>query len=105
MLGTLIDLIIENGFTLAKARSRRYSAQAITDPDYADDIAVLTNSPTQAESVRGGRWHSPPWERRQEFLCFNQRGDISTENHVSLKLVVKFSEAASHLPKITSIRD
>ena len=37
VLRTSIDLTKENSFTLAKARSRRYSAQPITDADYADN--------------------------------------------------------------------
>ena len=40
-----------NCFTLKKARSRRYPAQYITDVDYANDIALLANTPTQAESL------------------------------------------------------
>ena len=35
-----IDLMKENGFKLAKERSRRYPAQTIMDTDYADDIAL-----------------------------------------------------------------
>ena len=38
-LRTSIDLMKENGFTLEKARSRRYSAQTITNADFADDRA------------------------------------------------------------------
>ena len=41
----------ENGFTLEKARSRRYLTQTIMDADYADDIVLLANTPTQAESL------------------------------------------------------
>ena len=40
--------IIENGFELAKKRSRRYPAKII---DYADDIAILVNTPNQAETL------------------------------------------------------
>ena len=40
----------ENGFTLNKARSRRYPAENIKEADYMDDIALLTNTPTQAKS-------------------------------------------------------
>ena len=40
----------ENGFTLAKTRSRRYPAQTITYVDYTDDISILANIPIQAES-------------------------------------------------------
>ena len=36
---------------LKKARSRRYPAKTITDPDYADDLALLPNTPVQAESL------------------------------------------------------
>ena len=41
----------ENGIKLTKERSRRYTAQTITDVDYADDIALLANTPAQAESL------------------------------------------------------
>ena len=44
VLRTSIDLIKENGFTLVKARSKRYPAQRITDKDCADDIAPLANT-------------------------------------------------------------
>ena len=38
----------DNDFKLTKERSRRYPAHTITDADYADDIALLANTPTQA---------------------------------------------------------
>ena len=41
----------ENGFTLKKARNRQYLTETIMDTDYADDIALLANSPTQAKSL------------------------------------------------------
>ena len=46
-----IHLIKYNDFKLAKERSRRYTAQTITDENYADDIAILVNTPTQAETM------------------------------------------------------
>ena len=45
LLRTSIDLMKENGFKLAKERSRRYPAKTIMDTDYADDIAPLANLP------------------------------------------------------------
>ena len=36
-----IDIMKVNGFKLTKERSWRYSAQTITDADYADDIAPV----------------------------------------------------------------
>ena len=91
MLRTSIDLTKENGFKLAKERSRRYSAQTITDAGYVDDIAFLANTPTQADTLL----HS--LERaaasidlnvnadKTKYMCFNQRGHISTLNGSSLK--------------------
>ena len=57
MLRTFIDLMKENGFKRAKERSRRYSAQTITDADYGDDMALLANLPAQAEFLL----HSLEW--------------------------------------------
>ena len=51
VLRTSIDKIKENGFELTKRRSRRYPATTITDADYADDIAILANTPDQAETL------------------------------------------------------
>ena len=49
VLRSSIDKIRENGFELTKKRSRRYPTKTITDADYADDIAILANTPNQAE--------------------------------------------------------
>ena len=50
VLQTSVDLMKENGFTLAKER-RRYPARTIPGADYADDIALLANTPAQAQSL------------------------------------------------------
>ena len=57
----------DNGFKLVKKRSRRYAAQAITDADYADDIALLENTPAQAETLL----HSLEWATSGIGLHFN----------------------------------
>ena len=87
----------DNGFKLEKERSRRYPAQTITDVDYTDDIALQANTPGRAEA----RLHSLEWAtgdiglhvnaNKTEYMSFNQRGDISTLNGSSLKLVDKFT--------------
>ena len=51
VLRTSIDKIRENVFELTKKRSRRYPTKTITDADYADDIAILENTPNQAETL------------------------------------------------------
>ena len=77
VLWTLIDLMKENGFTLAKARSRRYPAWMIMDVDYADDIALLSNKHVLVKSLL----HSLEWAAdgiglhvnadKTEYMCSN----------------------------------
>ena len=47
VLRTSIEKIKENGFELTKKRSRLYPAETINNVDYADDIAILANTPNQ----------------------------------------------------------
>ena len=59
--------------------------------DYDDDIVLLANTPAQAKSLL----HSLEWAAdgiglhvnadKMEYMCFNQRGDISTLNGGSVK--------------------
>ena len=97
VLRTSIDKIKENGFKLTKERSRRYRTKTTTDADYADDIALQTNAPAEAETLL----HSLEWAaagigrhvnaHKTEYMCFNQTGDISTLNGSTLKLVHNFT--------------
>ena len=91
----------ENGFKLTKERSRRYPAQTITDAGYTDDIALLANTPAQAETLLHsleraavGIWLYVKADTT-EYMCFNQRGDLSTPNGSSLKLGDKFTYLGS----------
>ena len=77
MLRTSIDKIRENGFEVTKRRSKRYPAKTITDADYTDDLAILANTPNQAETLL----HS--LERAAV--------GIGTLDGASLKLVDKFT--------------
>ena len=96
-LETSIDLMKENGFKLAKERSKRYPAQTITDADNADDTALLANTPAQTETLlhslkraaAGIGLHVNADENK--YMFFNQRGDISTLKGGPLKLVDKFT--------------
>ena len=101
MLRTSIDKIKENGFKLTKERSRRYPAKTITDTDYADDIALLTNAFAQAETLlhslerpsAGIGLHVNA--HKTEYMCFNQTSNIFTLNGKTLKLVDKFTYIGS----------
>ena len=42
------DINKELGLTLTRAKSSRYPAKTITDIDYADDIALLSNTINEA---------------------------------------------------------
>ena len=100
-LRTSIDKIRENGSELTKKRSRRYPAKTITDADYVDDIAIQTNTPNQDETplhsleraAAGISLHVNA--HKTEYMCYNQRGDISTQDGTSLKQVDKFTYLGS----------
>ena len=99
VLRTSIDNIRENGFELTKKISRRYPAKTIAD--YADDVALLANTPNQAETLLHSLERAAAGiglhvnAHKTEFMCFNQKGDISTLDGTSLKLVDKFTYLGS----------
>ena len=92
-----IDKMKENSVKLTKERNRRYPTQTITGADFADDIALMENTPSQAETLlhcleqatAGIGLHVNA--HKKEYTCFNQRGNISILNGSSLKLVDKFT--------------
>ena len=92
VLRTSIDKIRENGFELKKKRSRRYPAKTIIDADYDDDIAILANTPNQAETLQHSLERATAGiglhinAHKTEYMCYNQTGDISTLDGTSLKL-------------------
>ena len=97
MLRTSFDKIRENGFELKKKRSGRYPAKTITDADYADDRAILANTPNQAETLLHSLERAAASiglhvnAHKTEYMCYNQTGDISTLDGTPLKLVDKFT--------------
>ena len=101
VLRTSIDKIRENGFELTKKRSRSYPAKTITDADYADDIAILANTPDQAETLQHSLERAAAGiglyvnAHKTEYMCYNQKGDISTLDGTPLKLVDKFTYRGS----------
>ena len=101
VLRTSIDKIRENGFELTKKRSRRHPATTITDADNADDIAILANTPDQAETLLHSLERAAAGiglyvnAHKTEYMCYNQTGDISTLEGTPLKLVDKFTYLGS----------
>ena len=96
-----IDLMKENGFKLAKERSRIYLAQTIMDADNADDVSLLANIPAPSEpllhclerAAAGVGLHVNT--DKTEYMCLNQRGDISTLKGSPLKQLDKFAYLGS----------
>ena len=69
--------------------------------DYADDIAILANTPNQAETLlhsleraaAGNFLHDN--EHKTEYMCYNPTGDITTLDGTPPKLVDKFTYLGS----------
>ena len=103
MLRTSIGKIREKDFELKKKRSRRYPAKTITGADYADDIAILANTPNQAETQLHSLKRAAAGiglqvnAHKTEYMCYNQTGDISTRDGTPLKLVDKFIYLGSNV--------
>ena len=101
VLRTLIDKIRENGFELTKKWSRRYPTKTITDTDYTDNIAILANTPNQAETLLHSLERAATSiglhvnAHKTEYMCYNQTGDITTLDGTPLKLVGKFTYLGS----------
>ena len=101
VLRTSIDKIRENGFELTKRRSKRYPAKTIRDADYADDLALLANTPNQAETLLHSLERAAASiglhvnAHKTEYMCYNQTGNIATLDGASLKLVDKFTYLGS----------
>ena len=102
-ISTIVGHLMLNryGFELTKKRSRRYPATTITDADYADDIAILANTPDQAETLLHSLERAAASiglyvnAHKTEYMCYNQTGDISTLEGTPLKLVDKFTYLGS----------
>ena len=72
-----------------------------TDADNADDIALLANTPNQAETLLHSLEQAAAGiglhinAHKTEYMCFNKAGHISTQDGTSLKLVDKFTYLGS----------
>ena len=84
-----------------KRKEAEVPSKTITDADYADDIAILANTPNQAETLLHSLERAAASiglhvnAHKTEYMCYNQTGDISTLDGTSLKLVDKFTYLGS----------
>ena len=102
VLRASINKIKENVFKLTREKSRRYPAKTITDADYADDIALLTNASALAETSLHSLERSAVGiglhvnAHKTEYMCSDQTGDISTLNGRSQNLIDEFTYRDRH---------
>ena len=75
--------------------------QQLPTPTTADDIAILANTPDQAETLLHSLERAAASiglhvnAHKTEYMCYNQTGDISTLEGTPLKLVDKFTYLGS----------
>ena len=76
-------------------------AKTITNADNADDLALLANTPNQAETLLHSVERAAAGiglhvnANKTEYMCYNQTGNIATLDGASLKLVDKFTYLGS----------
>ena len=76
-------------------------ATTITDADYADDIAILANTPDQTKTLLHSLEQAAAsiglyvHADKTEYMCYNQTGDIFTLEGTPLKLEEKFTYLGS----------
>ena len=78
ILWTSIELINENGFILKKSKSRQYPAKTMTDVDYTDNLALLTESWLHSlkQAAEGIGLYGNAY--KTEFIYSEQKGAFST---------------------------
>ena len=100
VLRTSIDKFRENGFELTKKRSKRYPAKTITDADYADDLALLANTPNQAETLLHSLERAAAGiglhvnAHKTEYMCLQPNGQ-----HYHTRRSLSEASRQIHLPR------
>ena len=85
----------------SKKRSKMYPAKTIIDADYADDLALQANTPNQAETLLHSSERAAASiglhvnAHKNEYMCYNQTGNITTLDGASLRPVDKFTNLGS----------
>ena len=75
----------------------------MTGPVYADDQILLPNTPAQAKSLLHSLQQATGGTdlyvnaNKIEFMCFNQKGAISTQSGKSLKLEDQFTQLGCNI--------
>ncbi|XP_047494979.1 uncharacterized protein LOC125043070 [Penaeus chinensis] len=100
---TTIDDNTQLGFTLHQRKSRRQPAVKITDMDFADDIALLSDASDDAATLLHKVEEAAQEiglyinESKTEYICFGETGQIVAKNGINIKRVNNFQYLGSWL--------
>ena len=93
--------LLKSSLTLRVLSLEYVLRTSITDTDYTDDIAILANTPNQAETLLHSLERAAAGiglhvnAHKTEYMCCNQTSDISTLDGTPLKQVDKFTYLGS----------
>ena len=96
-----IYLIKENGFTLKKDKKQIISCRNCDKTDYANDLILFANSPTQSNPC-DITWSKQPEALALTWKCFKQDGAISTLSTRPLKFVDQFTYLSTNISSTES---
>ena len=98
-----VDKCNEYGLTLELARSRRFHTKKITDADYADNLAPLSDNSYNAQKQFHILEKSAAFiglhvsATKTEYMCYNQDSTIETLNKILLKKIDDFVYLGSNI--------
>ena len=107
-LDSILQMSIGKWLYTKKAKSRQYPTETIMNTDYADDITLLVNTPTQAKSLKhcleqaAGDLGLCMNTNKMEYMSFNQEKASLILNGNPLKLVDMFSYLSISISSIKS---
>ena len=86
-----------------KSKSRRYPTKKITDVDYADDLALTSDTIEQAEKLLHSLEHAAKQiglhinAKKTEFMSYQEEGQINSLNGNEIKHVDNFTYLGSNI--------
>lgn len=100
---TVLDKYENLGFTLNERISKRYPAHYLTDADFADDLALISDNIQEASALLV-RVEDAAMQiglhintGKTEFMCFNEQGQINSKHGHAIKRVEDFQYLGSWL--------
>ena len=103
VLHSSIDTNKSLGFTLTKTKSRRHPAVKLTDADYADDLALISDKCSNAEKMLHLLEYAAEKvglkvnAKKTEYINYNHQGTIKTIKNQQLKNVDNFEYLGSNI--------